>query len=234
MESEGRRIHGLAAQARERGESQEALKLADEALIEYQKEGDLLGLAEIEAEKTLIYRHLYQATDDQNYLILAKYSAKAGVEIAEKSGNKQSLALPYFNLAKAQEELGEYSKAVENYQKSLDNIIQNPPEEHKINQRPAMIADFKVHLFTCKYKAGDKSALEKAEQALKELEEGAEIAKYNKDVWLSGGHMSIAEMLKIDDPEKAKEHLEKAKEIIDANPDLKLRKAQWEKLTQTF
>ena len=41
-------------------------------------------------------------------------------------------------------------------------------------------------------------------------------------------------VLKENDPQKAKEHLQKAKEIIDANPDLKLRKAQWEKLAENF
>ena len=46
--------------------------------------------------------------------------------------------------------------------------------------------------------------------------------------------MRIADMLKEDNPEKAKEHLQKAKEIIDNNPDLKLRAEQWKKLTESF
>ncbi|RJP46668.1 MAG: hypothetical protein C4584_01325 [Armatimonadetes bacterium] len=50
MESEGRRIHGLAAQAREQGEPVEALKLDMEAMEAYQKAGDNLGFAEIQAE----------------------------------------------------------------------------------------------------------------------------------------------------------------------------------------
>lgn len=230
MESEGRRIHAQAAHAREEGDSVKSLQLDMEAFAAYQKEGDALGEAEILADGFLTLRHLYEKTDDRNYLIVAKYFAMASVEIAENSGNREALALPWFNLAKALETLGEIKEAVEDYRKALDNITNNPPTSHN---RPGVVADFKVHLTTAEYKAGDKSALERALAALSELEQSDEV-KYNKDVWLSGGHMRIAEMLKEDDPEKAKEHLQKAKEIIDANSDLKLRKAQWEKLAATF
>lgn len=46
--------------------------------------------------------------------------------------------------------------------------------------------------------------------------------------------MAIAEMLKADDPDKASLSLQRAKEIIDANPKLALRKKQLNKLTSTF
>lgn len=46
--------------------------------------------------------------------------------------------------------------------------------------------------------------------------------------------MRIAEAIKNDNPEKAKEHLQKAKEIIDSDERLTLHKAQLEKLVQTF
>ncbi len=234
MESEGRKIHGLAAQARERGESVQSLKLDIEAMAAYQKEGNKLGFAEIQAEMFLTIRHLYDKTEDKGYLILAKYAAMSSVELAQESGDKTALAIPYFNLAKAQDTLGKFSQAVENYKQALENLENNPPEVHRVEERPAMVADFKVHLTTCEYKTGDKTALERAETALKELEEGAEIADYNKKVWLSGGHMKIAEMLKDDDSTKAKEHLQKAKEIIDSDESLTLRKAQWEKLATQF
>lgn len=234
MEAEGRKIHGLAAQARERGESIEALKLAIEAMAAYQKSADQLGFAEIFAEMFLTTRHLFDKTADQGYLIFAKHLAMTSVELAEKSGNKTALAIPYFNLAKAQESLGEYPEAVINYKKALENLQNNPPAEHQVTQRPTMMADFKVHLITCEYKTGDQTALERAEQALQELSAGAEISEYNKHVWVSGGHMRIAEMLKTDNLQKAQEHLQKAKEIIEADPALILRKTQWEKLAATF
>lgn len=231
MESEGRRLHGLAAQAREDGRHLDSLKLDDEAMLAYQKDGDLLGFAEVLADRAIVLRHLYDKTGGKAFLIKAKHETMAAVAIAETSGNNSALAIPQFNLAKIQEELGEFSSAVTTYKEALENITNNPPADH--GNRPAMIADFKVHLATCEYKAGDKSALERAEQALAELEEADE-EKYTKDVWSSGGHMRITNMLGEDDPEKARVYLQKAKEIIDGNPDLKIRREQWEKLAADF
>lgn len=231
MESEGRRIHGLAAQAREDGDHLKALQLSDEAMLAYQKESDILGLSELLAERSLVLRHLADDTDDKNFREIALAEMLSSVKMARKSNNLETLALPLFNLGKVQEELDEIDEAVKNYQDALDNLQTHPPQPH--GDRPAMVADFKVHLATCEFKNGDKSALERAEQALKDLE-AADEEKYNKDVWISGGHMRIASILKGGNPEQAREHLQKAKEIIDSNPDLKLRKAQWEKLTKSL
>lgn len=234
MESKGRQIHGKAAQARERGESVEALKLDMEAMDAYQKEGDNLGFAEIQAEIFLTLRHLFEKTGHHGYQILAKHAAMSSVELAEVSGDKTALAIPQFNLAKAQEDLGELQDAVGNYQKAVENIINNPPAPHNVPDRPAIIADFQSHLATCEYKTGDKSALERAEQAALDLEKAEDMADYNKHVWLSGAHMRIADVLRVDSPEKANEHLQKAKEIIDSDERLILRKKQWEKLAQSL
>lgn len=46
--------------------------------------------------------------------------------------------------------------------------------------------------------------------------------------------MRIAEMILTEKPEKAREHLQKTKEIIDSDQRLILRKTQWEKLSQKF
>lgn len=231
MNSEGRKLHGEAEQAREKGNFEKALQLTDQAMITYQKDNDDLGFAEVQASRFLTLRHLYEQTEDEKFLVLAKHAAEASVELAEKSGDPKALALPYFNLAKAQEEIGELSTAIKSYQKAVQNMVSNPPDEHGI--RPAVVADMIIHQSTAEYKNGDKGALERALAALVDLE-GADESKYNKDVWRSGAHMRIAQMLKNDDLAKAEEHLKAAKEIIDSNPDLKLRKAQWEKLATSF
>lgn len=228
--NEGRRIHGLAEQARERGEFLEALKLTDEAMIAYQSAGDSLGFAEIQSSRFLTLRHLYEKTNDCNYLVLAKHAAMSSVEIAENSGQKDALAIPYFNLAKAQETLGELQAAVVSYQKAVQFMQENPPISHN---RPGVLADFKCHLHNCEYKAGDKSALERILSALADLEASDE-PKYNKDVWMSGTYMRLAENLRVDNLAKAQEYFQKAKEIIDANPELTLRKEQWSKLAASF
>src|SRR5687767_1538623 len=101
-DSQARQIHGQAAKAREDGDSVRALQLALEALEAYQKEDDTVGFAEIHAEMFLTLRHLYEKTNYEGYLVSAKHVAMAGAELAQKSGNKEALAIPLFNLAKAQ------------------------------------------------------------------------------------------------------------------------------------
>lgn len=234
MESVGRQLHGQAEQAREGGDFTKALELTDQAMVAYQKDGDSLGFAEVLASRFLTLRHLFESTGDRKYLILAKHSALSSVEIAQASNDKTALAIPLFNLAKSQETLGEIKEAVESYKQAVDNLVNNPPAVHKTEDRPAILADFQIHLSTCEYKNGDKSALERAEKALGELEQNPDISDYNQHVWVSGGHMRIAEVLMSDDPGKAKEHLQKAKGIIDGDPRLKLRLEQWQKLSQQF
>ncbi len=231
MNSErGREIHGRAEQARESGEFLESLKLLDEATTVYAEDKDYLGMSEAQSSKYLALRHLSEKTNERQFLILAKFAALCAVEMAIASGDKTALAMPYAKLGTAYRELEQIPDAIESYRKAIENFEQNPPELHN---RPAVLLDIKGHLYTVEYMNGDRSALSRAEQIIEELEKTDEIA-YNKDVWLSGAHMRIAGILKDDDPEKAKVHLQKAKEIIDSNPDLKLRTGQWEKLAKEF
>lgn len=223
-----REIHTKAEEAREGGDTLKSLELADQATVAYQEAGDVVGLAEVLSSRAISLRHLSQKTGGKNYLILAKHTALAAVEIARASGQKEALAIPLYNLAKVQEELEEFSDSVASYKEAVENIINNPPETHN---RPSVIADIEMRLAICEYKNGDKSALARAESALSQLEQ-AEEEKYRKDVWVSGGHMHLAEVLSTDDPQKAKEHLQKAKEIIEANPDLKIRSEQLQKVEQ--
>ena len=233
MESEGRRIHGQAAQAREEGRHLDALKLHDKAMLAYQKDGDKLGLAEVLADRSIVLRHLFEETEDKSWLFIAKAEMKASVEIAKESGDKTAIAIPLYNLAKIYESLGDYQQAVNTYREAIGSMENNPPASH---DRQAVLLDMKIHLNYAEYKSGDRSALERMLENTKKLENSdeAEVSKYNYDVWVSGAHMSLAEMLAEDAPEKAREHLQRAKEIIDANPDLGLRKKQLEKLTQSF
>jgi len=231
VESEGKKLSALAETSREQGNPLEALKYTDEALLAYQTAGNRLGMAEVLSSRSITFRHLWQKTEDRSYLMIAKANQTSAVAIARESDDAKALAIPLFQLANVQEALGELPEAVASYQEALTNIVNNPPETHN---RPAVVADFKVHLATCEYKAGDKTALSRAETALFELEEAEEPDTYAKDVWVAGGYMRLAEILKTDDTEKARTYLEKAKDVIDANPKLTIRKQQFDKLAKSF
>ncbi len=231
MDSKGRKLHAKAAQEREKGNFSKSLDFNDKALFAYDTDNDPLGFAEGIACRSITLRVYANLHDNRRILTLAKYEMMAAVAIAKESGKKESLAMPLYNLAKLQEDLGELQDAVHTYKQAVDNMENNPPERHK---NPSVLADMQAHMTTCEYKAGDKTALERAKKALSVLEEAEEPNAYNKDVWITGGYMKIADVLRKDDPKKAREYLQKAKQIIDANPDLELRKKQWEKLNASF
>lgn len=231
MESEGRRLHAQAASARENDQLKESLSFNDEALFAYDREDNPLGFAEGIACRSITLRNYATQQESRNILTLAKYEMMASVTIARESGDNTALPLPLYNLAQLQEALGEHEDAIETYSEAVNTMKNNPPESHN---RPSVLADMKVHMTVCEYKAGDTSALERAEEALQQLEESEEPNKFNKDVWVSGGHMKLAEILIEESPSEAKEHLAKAKEIIDSNEELVLRKQQWERLSKSF
>ena len=228
MNSEAQKLHAQAEHAREAGNFWDALKFVDEALLSYQKESDKSGFAEVLDSKVLIFRHLFEKTADRNFLILAKHLAEASVEIAEKSRDKTALAVPYFNLGKVYDQMGNFKAALDNYQKALTNLSSNPPENYN---RPAILADFKIHLGLVELKTGDQTALARILSAVSGLEESDEDS-YNKRVWLSGAYLHLAEILRKDSPEESEEFLQKAKEIIDNDPELKLRKDQLTRFCQ--
>jgi hypothetical protein len=231
MGKTGREIHAEADHAREDGHFLKALQLIEETCLMYSEENDSVGFSELQGSRFLTLRHLYEKTQDQNFLILAKHAAMSAVELAEKSNDPTALAMPLFNLAKSQETLGELPNAVLSYRSAIQAQENTPLSYHN---RRAVLNDMKIHLAACEYKNGHREALPEGEEALHDLENDSLEGAYTKDVWTSGGYMKFAEVLKTDNPQKAKEYLQKAKEIIDGNPDLTLRKAQWQKLATSF
>lgn len=229
MNSErGREIQGQAEHAREAGEFGKALELTDQATIQYAVDNDLQGLSEVQSSRLLTFRHLFEQTGKQEYLILAKHAALTGVELAETSGTPETLSMPYFNLAKAYEANGEVTNAIEYFKKAIDYKQKFPGKYHN---RVGVIADMVGHLSMAEYKNGDKSALTRAEEALNQLQTSDE-PQYNKDVWASGAHMRIDELTVTTDHESAVSHIRLAQSIIDQNPELILRKKQIAKLRE--
>lgn len=233
MAQTGREIHAEVEQLRESGDLEGSIKLSDDAIKAYKSENNMLGLSDLYGTIALAYRLLFQVTDDRQDLVEAKTAALEGVRIAKENNLKGDLARPLFNLAKVQEDLGNLQEALETYKQSLDIFqTQNPT----LHNRAGVLADMKVHISLCEYKLGDKSALERLQAAITELMNSDEekVSKYNYDVWLSGAYMNMAELLRTDNPALAREYFMKAKSIIDANPTLKIRKEQWEKMAKNF
>ena len=231
MKQSGREIHGTAEHAREAGNFLTALQLSEEAFLAYQEEHDLFGMGDILASRSITFRLLFETSKDISFLLRAKHDAMTGVELTRTSSEKSDLIMPLYRLGQVQEELEELSEACNSYKESVEIFENFPPKEHN---RPAVLNDMKVRMYVCEYKSGNEDALASAENALLNLENDPEEARYTKDVWASGGHMKLAEALKDKDLERAQKHLQKAKQIIDMNADLKIRKVQWEKMAASF
>lgn len=226
-----REILDRANEEREKGNPLLSLQLCDEASVDFQKEKYVAGVAESQAARFLALRHLFQKTGDKTYLILAKHAALSGAEVADSGGDKTALAVPYYNVAKTYYTLEDYPNALLWFQKAFDSIVNNPPTSHN---RAGVVADFKIHVAISEYWNGDKEALKKFEEAVSELDASDEktVSDYNYHVWKSGAFMEAARMLKKDNIDLAKEYLSKAKEIIDSDSRLSLRKNQWEKIAK--
>lgn len=224
---EGRQIHAEAEHLREGGKLEEAIVVIKRAEVVYIRENDLLGAAEALASEVLVWRHLGEREGKKEFLMFAEMAAKLSVEMAEKSGLKEATALPYHTLGKVYEDLGKWTEAAVAQSRAIEVMISNPPRQHN---RPAYINEMRIHWLVDRYMGGEKDVLPELNKVLAELESDIAEPKYNRDVWLSGGFMSKAKMLKSDNPEEARKAFLKAGEIIKSNPDLKLRREQWDKM----
>ena len=231
MKSKGRILHAKAAKARESEQFTQSLTFNDDALFAYDAANDALGFSEGIACRSISLRVYANLHNSRRILTLAKYEMMASVDLARESCISEFLALPLYNLAQIKEDLGEFDDAVKDYKEAVGIMEKNPPEAHN---RPSVLANMRVHLASCEYKAGDKTAMKRAKKALKELEVSEEPDKYSKNAWVSGGYMRIADAIKKDYPDEARNNLAKAKEVIDSNPDLTLRKKQWDKLSKSI
>jgi tetratricopeptide (TPR) repeat protein len=228
--TKARSIHNQAEIAREKEQNYiKALKFLDEAFVEYIKIKDYYGASDSFGSRFIVYKHLYEKSLDKSYLLLAVTSAQTSVKLAKINNVKNALSRACLNLGKAYEEAEEFKKSAEAFKKSLIYFKKfKPPEFHST---PAIKADMEAHLAYVDYMSGNKSALEDLEKSIQDLQKYYD-GSYAISVWLSGAHMRAAKMLQKDNPEQSQKHLFEAKQIIDSNPELKLREKQWEKLNK--
>lgn len=157
---------------------------------------------------------------------MARKDAEASLAIAELHKLETVLGSSYFRLGEIDMLFEDYDSAVENYQRSLDHYHGTDCER----------GDYRYHLGEALYRLGKKEeAKEQLYLGLKEIQDHADqVDSFLVHVWESGAHMRLADLLRTDEPEKAKEHLAKAEEIINSDPKLVIRKRQLAELKKQF
>jgi tetratricopeptide (TPR) repeat protein len=231
------KAHQLHAQSEEERELKHnfpaALSHIAEAILEYNNEGNLGGMAQAYASQAITYKHLGRIAPDEKkaraFFISAKMSALTGVKIGEETGNAEDATLPYYSAAKMLEEIGEGKEALVYFEKAVNSPL--PPQHNRLSVR----ADMKNHLAACGYRNAaspeeKKEYYEQAKAAIQELLHSNEEDSYVFNVWLSGAYLRMADMLYSDNPEESKQYLEKAKEVIQKDSRLGLRQEQYELL----
>lgn len=230
IEKKPAQLHIQAEHAREAGDFTGAFLLAEQASVLYQKEGKLAQAAEAMCSAVISTRHLHENNPDRGFIVRATRMAETALELAKASKVAQALAVPYFNLAKCREEYGNLESAVKNYDNADKFMTLSPPPDH---DRPAVKINYHLSYLIARYKLGDESVLGDIDQGLIDLNETKE-NEYTHDVWLSGAHMDLAAAQRDRNISSARRHLRMARYIIDGNPNLVLRRNQWERLAYTF
>lgn len=216
----------MGSDAREKDKHLDALQYLDHAIIAYQKEGDYRSLIDALKDRTLTWKHYFLLTKDSVFAVLAQKDAESMLAVAKDKGLKDKLSTSYFRLGEVAMLFEDYPTAIDHYKKSL-KYYTGPLSER---------GDFRYHLgeALCRNnqkKEGKKTIL----HGLKEIQEGAhELDPFLIHVWESGVHMRLADLLRKDEPKKARNHLEKAREIIESDKKLVIRRRQIQELAEIF
>jgi len=221
-----KQLHGMGSDAREKDKHLEALQYLNYAIVGYQKESDYKGLIDALKDRTLTWKHYFLLTEDSVYAILAQKDAESMLAIAKDKKLKDKLSTSHFRLGEVAMLFEDYASAIDSYKKALQYY--NGPLSEK--------GDFRYHLGEAIYRNGQKTEGKSTIlQGLKEIQEGAdELDPFLIHVWESGVHMRLADILREDEPEEAKKHLEMARTIVETDEKLVIRRRQIKELSEAF
>lgn len=196
--------HSQAEELRENDKHLEALKELDQAIILYQEDKDYLGICEALQSRVLTFKHLYFLSTDITFATIAQKEAEASLEVAQQHDLSEKLASCYFRLGEIAMIFENFSKAIDWYQKALDDYQGSLSEK----------GDYRYHLGEAMYRSGQKEEGKKTIFAgLDEIQSGAhEVDPFLVHVWESGLHMKLADLLRDDETDEARKHLETAHE----------------------
>ncbi|HEX9817764.1 MAG TPA: hypothetical protein VGA89_02645 [Patescibacteria group bacterium] len=179
-------FHAQDEIAREQDQHLKALKLIEEAFIEYQKTKDYAGFAQALQSRCLIYKHLFLLTNDRAFAVIARQDAKASLELAEFHDLQTVRGSSYFWLGEIEMLFEDFTQAVDYYRQALANYSGTDCEK----------GDYRYHLGEALYRSGDKEAgRRELEQGLKEIQDnGHEVDSFLAHVWESGAHLRMADL----------------------------------------
>lgn len=218
--------HSQAERLRENDKHVESLKELDYAIVLYQEDKDYLGICEALQSRVLTFKHLYFLTRDTAFASIAQKEAEASLEIAQQNSLREKLSSCYFRLGEVAMIFEDFPKAIKWFQKALEDYQGSLSEK----------GDYRYHLGEALYRNGQKEEGKKIIfEALEEIRKGApEVDPFLVHVWESGLNMKLADLLKLDEPEKAREHLDKARKIANSDQKLIIRRRQIEELAKKF
>jgi tetratricopeptide (TPR) repeat protein len=219
-------LHKEAEQAREEERYDDALELIKKAIDNYKKEKDYEGLSKAIQSRVLIYKHLFLLSGDQGYVTLAQKDADLSLNIAQKNNLANVVSSCYFRIGEIAMLVKNYKRAIGNYRQALTFYSGTIAEK----------GDYRYHLGEAFYRNGEKEKGRKIIlQGLEEIQDShSEVDPFLIHVWESGCYMRLANLLKSDEPEKAKEYLRKAQQVAESDKKLIIRKRQIKELARFF
>ena len=219
----------ILAQARQKiesGQSGAALDLFNKVLFLAQKQKNHERLVQVFVDRCNAFRHLFEATGDMSFAILARKDAEAVLELVKAWGVSERLHTAYYMLGQAGLLFKDYAIAENYFYKSLKYFKGNPAEK----------ASWRYHWATALYSLGEKKkALLAFSQAINDIKKYSKITdKFLANVYLSGAYIHFACALVKDNKPEAKKYFALAKEIIKNDKRLVLRKQQLKVLENIF
>jgi tetratricopeptide (TPR) repeat protein len=222
-----RDLYDRAGEVRELEDNQlEAIRLLEEAKTLFVQEQDFGGQSDTYRALFLNHKHLYLKTGDPSFRQSALDNIQNSLRIAEEHQLGHLVSRGHFGLGEAEMLFDHYDAAAFEYRRALETYAGTNVER----------GDYRYHLGDAQYRAGDK---EKGKanmlHGLREIQDHrSEVDFFQGNVWESGAHLKLAELLREDSPAEAEEHLKKAKAVIDSDSRLVIRARQWADLADQF
>ncbi len=213
-------------------DAQKAADLSEQSFAAAVAVNDFATAGEALSQKAIALNRLFRNTGERVYLEQVLDCASRGVEMAEKSGESGATLLPLLTLAKAQAALENFAEAVDTLDKAITIMQKTPPE--KFRDRLSILHDMQAHRESFAYQNGDKTAIDRLEEAAKALGADADAGTYEVSVWRSGALLRAAGVLVRDDHERGMRNLMAAREIIHYDGRLVLRSQDWWKVAEQY